>query len=708
MNLKALEQSAFGNLASLGNIILIFAVCSVLAMMMIPLPSVLLDFLLAANIIGGLTLLLVSVSITNSMKIATFPTLLLVATLFRLGLNIASTRLILTKGFAGHIIQTFGNFATGGSLIVGFIMFTILTIVQFIVIAKGSERVAEVAARFTLDALPGKQMSIDADLRAGLISQEEAKAQRDNIQRESKMYGAMDGAMKFVKGDAIAGILITFINLLGGLYAGMAVRGLSLNQAVNTYSTLTIGDGLVSQIPALLISITAGFIITRVADDKNTHSLGSEIGRQLLSEPRALLTAAAIAFFVGWIPGFPTFLFMLVAAALAGVSIYLIVDVRRKALAQAPVEEYLLSPEMQMGEMMGNAVPFVLEVGPELYQVFQNDERWTHCLSTLYPKLKLHLSNQMGVVFPELKLSINSTLAQSFRYHIRIYEVPVDSGTLNPHQCAYVGNQSEIDTLPIETPGQTTETVHGTKLILWDVKKKQELANGGLATYGPEEMLLRHLARVLKSHAGDFMGIQEVRNLLNLVEMRYPELVREVVPKMMSIQKLTEILKRLVEEGVPIKDFRLILQTLSCAQPENKDPVTLTEQVRVGLRRTITFMHVCDGNQLSSITIDPEIEDEIRKAIQQNGSECYLALPPERLQVIARAFKQALWTEHLNARSCVVLTHLEIRRYVRKVIEDELTDLAVLSFQELDPKVLIQQVGQVSITNESNLEVVNG
>src|SRR3989338_4584074 len=645
---KKIEEGVFAGVARFGNIILISAVCAVLAMMMIPLPPPLLDFLLAINVVGPLTLLLVSISISDSMKIATFPTLLLVATLFRLGLNIASTRLILTQGHAGHIIQTFGQFATAGNLLVGLIMFVIVTIIQFVVIAKGSERVAEVAARFTLDALPGKQMSIDADLRAGLISQEEAKSLRENLHRESKMYGSMDGAMKFVKGDAIAGIIIIFINILGGLFSGMTQQGLSLTEALNTYSILTIGDGLVRQLPALLISITAGFVVTRVADEKNDKSLGAEIGRQILSQPKALLIAAGLAFAIGWVPGFPTLLFTLIAACLAGASIYITTTLKKKALAPTPVENYVINPENQLAENFGQATPLALEVGPELYRIFREDPRWTSCLGNLYPKLKLHLTHQLGVVFPDLKLTVSEALTQTFRYRIRIYEVPVDYGILNPKHCAYLGDPNRIDPSAVEPPANTTETVHGTRVALWEVGKRSQLAEQGLATFAPEEMLLRHLVRVLKKHAGDFIGIQEVRNQLNLVEMHFPELVREVCPKMMSVQKLTEIVKRLVEEGVPIKDFRLILQTLSCAQPETKDPVTLTEQVRMGLRRTITFMHAREGNQLPVLTIDPQIEDEIKGAIQKNGSECYLALPPNRIQAISSAFKQTVWSNHLQ------------------------------------------------------------
>ncbi len=704
---KQIEKGVLQKLSRHGNLILVAALAAVLAMMIVPLPPLFLDFLLAINIVGAVTLLTVALFITDSMKISSFPSLLLITTLFRLGLNIASTRMILSQGYAGEIILTFGNFAAGGNLVVGGILFLILTLIQFIVIAKGSERVAEVAARFTLDALPGKQMSIDADLRAGLLSQEEAKGQREALHRESKMYGAMDGAMKFVKGDAIAGLVIVVVNILAGMGTGVLQRGLSLTDALQTYSILTIGDGLVSQIPSLLVAMTAGFIVTRVADEKNEQSLGGEIATHLTSQPKALLMAASLAFLMGMIPGFPLFIFWMIAGLIAASAFYLMIQIKRKMSTPSPLEHYMVESSSLNQDSCGMAVPLVLEVGPELYQVFKTDPRWTHHFGALYPKLKHYLSNQMGVVYPDLKLNVSPLLAHSFRYRIRIHEVPVDHGILTPHQCSLLGNSSTLLEQLSEKPDTTTETVHGTPVAHWNLDKKEALHREGAMVYGPEEMLLRHVARVIKKHSGDFIGIQEVRDALNRLEMNFPELVREVIPKMMSIQKLTEILKRLVEEGVPIKDLRLILQTLSCAQPETKDPVTLTEQVRIGLKRTITFMHVREGNRLNALTLSPEMEDEIRGGIQKNGSECYLALAPERVRLVTESVKQTLWERGIHSSPCVLLTHLEIRRYLRKIIEDELPDLAVLSFQELDPKVVIDHIAAVSLETSPDLVCVN-
>lgn len=699
--INSIEQVILGKVSKAGQSLLVLTVGAVLLMLIVPLPTLLLDFLIALNMVGALGLLLVSINISDSIRLTSFPTLLLLCTLFRLGLNLSSTRLILGHGYAGEIIQTFGLFATSGNLVVGLVLFAILSLIQFIVIAKGAERVAEVGARFTLDALPGKQMSIDADLRAGLISQEEAKELREKLHREAKMYGAMDGAMKFVKGDVIAGLLITFVNLIGGLAIGVMQRGFSLTEAAHTYSILSIGDGLVNQIPAILVSITAGFVVTRVADEKAEKSLGQEIGHQILSQPKALLTASGLSLLMGFIPGFPLALFALVAAGLASGAFYIINTIKKKSQEPQSLESHIIEGDSIENDELGQSIPLVLEVGPELYKVFKDDPRWQHCFGQLYPRLRNLLSNQLGVVFPELKLSINPNLSQSYNYRIQVFQIPVDRGVLSPKHCALLGDVPTAAENFTE-PEKISETVHGTKLNLWDLNRKNWLAQNGLSVYGPEEIVLRHLAKVLKKHAGDFLGIQEVRNLLTLVEKNHPELVREVVPKMMSIQKLTDISKRLVEEGVPIKDFRLVLQTLAYSQPESKDPVTLTEQVRIGLRRTITFLHTKEGNTLSAFTVDPDIEEEVRQGIQKNGSECYLALPPERIRFIQEAFRGAVDSWRYKAgQDKVILATLDVRRYVKKIIEQELPDTPVLSYQELDPQVIINQLGSISFGNST-------
>lgn len=679
-----------------GQIGLIFILVCTLTMMMIPLPPVFLDFLLALNIMASITLLFVTITIGHGLKITVFPALLLLSTLFRLGLNLASTRLILSQGFAGHIIQTFGNFATGGSLLVGILMFFILSLIQFLVVSKGAERVAEVAARFSLDALPGKQMSIDADLRSGLIGQEEAQWQRSQLQQESKFFGSMDGAMKFIKGDVIAGIIITLINLSGGLFSGIFLKHLDLYQALKTYSTLSIGDGLVNQLPSLLISITAGLLVTRVSEIKNESSLGAEMGLQIFSHPKALIAASLLSLLIGFIPGFPAVLFLILASAMASMALYLMHCERKRNAPQPPMEAMVINAEIQMQQHWGQALPLTLEVGHSLYKIFKEDSRWMHCFSYHYPRIKLHLSHQVGILFPDLKISLNPKLKNSLRYHIKLWDIPIDQGEIQPEHCIHLGSKSKQPPDPTQVvPSLENETAHGTPIQLYPINIRSILTKQGIKTLGPEQMLLRHLAKILKKHAHDFVGIQEVHEILQRTEIQYPELVREVVPKRMSLQKLTEVVQRLVEEGIPIRDFRFILQILSNCHGTETDPVTLTEQVRMGMRRTLSHLYAREKGHLKIFTLSADIEEEIRKGIRRQGDECYLALAPDRLSWLQRSFEDTLRESVKNHTGAVVLTQLELRRYVKKVLDPHFSQVPVLSFQELDPKIQLQSLGQI-------------
>jgi type III secretion protein V len=515
----------------------------------------------------------------------------------------------------------------------------------------------------------------------------------------------MDGAMKFVKGDAFAGILITLINILGGLYSGVIVKGMNLTQALHQYSLLTVGDGLVNQIPALLISITAGIIITRVTDEESKNSLGKDIGIQIFSQPKALLMAAGLALFLSLVPGFPMALFLTLAAGLAGVGFFLLLHLQRRVQKPATVAEFVVDAQREMVEHVGQAIPLILEAGPRLFEEFHRDPRWRHCFGELYSRLKIHLTQQMGVHFPELRLRLNEQIPETFRYQIRIWDVPVDYGYIDPEFCCRISGK--IPAPSAETPPvKEGNTIHGTPIQLYHIHQKKNLEQRGIHTLGPEEMLLRHIARILKKHAGDFIGIQEVHHLLAIVEMKFPDLVREIIPKMMTVQKLTEIVKRLVEEEVPIKDFRLILQTLSGIQPEEKDPVTLTEQVRIGLRRTLSYLYSEAGQRLHVVTIEPEIETTIRQGIQKNGQECFLVLPPRQLEELAFSFKHCLLRMNPRPARTVILTQMELRRYVRKIIENDLPNQAVLSYQELDPKLVLNPLGTIHYPLDAETVVV--
>jgi type III secretion protein V len=680
-----------------GGLILLGAIVSVILLMILPLPLWLMDFFLALNLVAALTLLVIAISIHRSTQLSAFPSLILVATLFRLGLNIASTRMVLSKGEAGAIIHTFGEFATGGSLLVGGIMFLIVTIIQFLVIAKGSERVAEVAARFTLDAMPGKQMSIDADLRAGVITQTDAVRLRDALQTEYKLYGAMDGAMKFVKGDAIAGLLITVINLLGGWASGVMTMGMSMTQAAATYSILSIGDGLVNQIPALLVSITAGFVITRVADDKNPASMGAEIGRQLFSNPKAIAVAGVLALLMGLIPGFPFFLFFLIGAALFGIAFAIHKTFLQKARADASIESLVLH-QTSLEHTTGSTRPLILEVGPELFHIFLKDPRWQAFAQRLYPMLQAQLSLKMGVPFPDLKLKINPALSGSFRYQIQVHEATVRQGMLRPHHCVA---PSEISVpTGIEAP-QSANTYYGTPVALWDVKRQTVLEQSGMAVMGPEFALLKDLAKTLEKHAEDFLGIQEVQNLLDALSREHPKLVDEVIHGSISVVKLTDILKRLVGEGIPIRDLRLILQCLSQASTQDRDPVTLTDMIRADLKRSITTLYT-DGRMVEAFHVDPDIEDEIVSAIRVQGMECILSLDGRRIQEIRDLFEESILPVLGNKRALILVHNPKARRYLKKLIEDVLPEAVVLGSRELTATLKVKSLGIISFSSDSH------
>lgn len=678
-----------------GQAILVGVVCTVLCLMIVPLSPGLLDVLLACNICLSITILILSISITEPMKLSSFPSLLLVTTLFRLGLNVSSTRMILSQAEAGAIIRTFGDYVTGGNLFVGIIIFLVLSIIQFIVIAKGSERVAEVAARFTLDALPGKQMSIDADLRAGLLTSEEAGLRRNALIRESKFYGSMDGAMKFVKGDTIAGFIIVFVNILGGFWAGVVQRGYDLSYAGRLYTVLTVGDGLVAQIPALLIGLSSGFIVTRVADSTSKKSLGSEIGAQLFANPVNFYIVSAITFVLGFVPGFPTFLFMVISFSLAGIATVMIKRLRQELRGLNSVAQLKVTPN-ENPNMPGIAVPLMLELSQDMFERFLVDERWRVCFHSLYPRMKKHFTNTLGVPFPDLKIAVNHALEPQ-QYLIKIHEIPVDRGFLSPHHCVVQNNSANNQTILLGDEEKTTETAHGTSIMLLKLAREQEMQQRGVRVLLPEEIVLRHVGRTLKRYASDFVGIQAVRDIVTSVEHQFPELVREVVPRMMTMQKLTDIVKRLVGEGVSIKDFRLILETLSSAHPENKDPVDLTEIVRLGLSKLITYTYAGLQNRLSCFCLDTEIEEDIAKNIQKTGTDCYLTLPPQRAEQIVTSVKNAYRTHRISTREAVVLTSVEIRRYVKRLMEAEMPDLSVLSYQELDPLVVIDQRDTIGV-----------
>src|SRR4051812_42737086 len=633
-------------------------VVAIVGMMIVPLPTPLLDLLISVNIATGVVLLLVAIYVSDALKIATFPTLLLLTTLFRLALEVSATRLILLRADAGEVIRAFGNFVVAGNLVVGAVVFLILTMIQFIVISKGSERVAEVAARFTLDAMPGKQMSIDAELRAGHIDHNEARRRRAALARESQLFGSMDGAMKFVKGDAIAGIVVLAVNIVGGLVIGVLQRGLDVATAAKTYTVLTIGEGLVAQIPALVISTSAGIIVTRVASEEEGGHLGRDIGMQVMAQPKAIAIAAGLLALLAIVPGLPGVPFITLALVLGFIAWRLLRAPARDGEPALPVAGSAGGPGAARGAAAsaGEAAPvpvltpIAVEVAGELGAVVgaRGAGDAGSFASEIVPRLREQLFAELGLTLPVVRLRAGVAGLAPTAFVIRLNEVPLGRGDI-----------------PRDT---------------W--------ADAG-ARLGDEVLSL------VRRYGHELFGLEETQALLDALERTHPALVREVVPKLISPVLLTDVLRRLVEEGISLRNLRDILGALAEWAPQERDPVALTEHVRVALRRAITYKHAGDGGVLAAYLLDPMIEDAIRDAVQKTATGSYLALEPQISRDIIAAVGRALGPGGSNG--AVLLTGVEIRRYVRRLVENEHPGLPVLSFQELAPEAQIRPIARITV-----------
>lgn len=626
------------------DLFLVAGVVAIVGLMILPLPSLALDALVAVNICVGVMLLLVAIYISTIVEFSVFPSLLLITTLYRLSLSIATTRLILLEGHAGHIIDTFGTMVAGGNLVVGLVVFLIITVVQFIVIAKGAERVAEVAARFSLDAMPGKQLSIDSDLRSGLIDKDEARRRRRALEMESKLHGSLDGAMKFVKGDAIAGIIIVAINLIGGLAVGMLQQGLDFGAAIHKYSILTIGDGMVTQIPALLGAMSAGLIVTRTTDEDNDGHLGDAVRRQFAAKPRVFLVSGAICWLLALIPGFPVAVFLV----LGGVAMITgaLLDVRMRgvlakrvaglrgepARAETPAIAHTKSVEAQP------MTPLLLELDGAGARVRSTPEV-VRALEEVLDEFELRL----GVALPRASVHYNADVGET-RWRLLAFEAPIGEG-------AWVD------------PG--------------DLNALREAVR-----------------QSLRRNAGLFVGIQEASNLLTRAGADYPEVVKEAA-RALPLARIAEVLRRLAEEEAPLRNMRDILEALADAGQREKDPFALTEFARVALRRQISHRYAPDG-RLRAILLEPALEQHVREAIRNGGTGQQLALDPD----VARRIIDAITVTATNAEASVLLTAIDLRRHVRKLIEPELFDLAVLSFHELLPSLKLDVAGRVAFPRE--------
>ena len=688
---------------SSSDIVLALFIIVLIMMIIIPISPTVLDNLIALNLTASIVVLMVALYIPKAVHLSIFPSLLLITTLFRLGIEISATRQILLHAYAGHIIYAFGDFVVGGNFVVGGVIFLIITIVQFIVVTKGAERVAEVAARFTLDAMPGKQMSIDADMRSGIIDAAQARDLRLALTKESQLYGAMDGAMKFVKGDVIAGIVIAVINIVGGLIIGIAMHNMSAMQAAKTYTLLSIGGGLVAQIPSLLISLTAGIVTTRVSSEKKDSHLGKEISSQLLNQPKAIMLASGVLFLMGFIKGFPTIIFFVISIATFAIgftvwyngkksaaktqagmtSAKVETDVDGHAVIRGGVDEYALT------------LPVILEVGKTLSNTIRKEKGGTTFIEDMIPKMRHALYQDLGVRFPGVHVRTDSPTLESDEYSISLNEVPIIRGKIIEN--ALLTTESPENLRRYNIPFTTTKNNIGQPSVWVDSKFQDILQKAGIKFWKPLDVMILHLSYFYRQHGADFIGIQEVRGILEFIEKSFPDLIKEVT-RLVPLQKLTEIFKRLVQEQISIKDLRTILEALSEWAQSEKDTVLLTEYVRSSLKRYISYKYSQGQSVLSVYLLDPEIEDMVRGAIKQTSAGSYLALDPDSVQMILHAMRTTIVPTPVGGQPPVLLTAIDVRRFVRKLIEGEFPDMAVVSYQEVVPEIRIQPLGRVQLS----------
>lgn len=660
-------------------------------MMIIPLPPWLLDILIFINIALALTIILVAMNTQKPLEFSIFPSLLLVTTLFRLALNISTTRSILANREAGRIIDTFGSFVVGGSPVIGFVVFLILVIIQFIVITKGAERVAEVSARFTLDAMPGKQMSIDADLNAGIITDREARERRELIEREADFYGAMDGASKFVKGDAIASIIILIVNILGGLVIGMVVHGMPLGEAASLFTLLTIGDGLVTQIPALLISTAAGIVVTRAASDSN---LGSDITKQLTAYPKMLYVVAAIIGLLGLLtPIGPVRALPL--AALIGLGAYYLQKAEEKEqqteedLQEKEAIEEVRSPESVMSLLTVDPIEF--EFGYALIPLADVNQGGDILDRVIMIRRQLAL--EMGMVVPVIRIRDNIQLEPN-EYVIKIKGNEVARYTLMVDH--YLAMNPGIEDESV-TGIPTTEPAFGLP-ALWITEAMRETAEqAGYTVVDPPSVVATHLTEVIKRHMHELLGRQETKSLVDFVKESAPALVEELVPDKLAIGEIQKVLQNLLREKVSIRDLHTILEALADASQLTKDPNVLTEYVRQALSRQITRMYAGDEQVVKAVTLSPEAEKEVADHIQQTEQGSYLAMEPNLSQQFYQKVAEQVKRFSDLGEQVVLLTSPALRMYIRQLIERAIPDLPVLSYNELEPQVEVKNVGVVNI-----------
>ena len=679
----------------LQNSVSLFVILIVL-LLLIPLNPFVLDTLFIINISVSLIILLITMNIRESLEFSIFPSLLLITTLFRLGLNVSSTRLILTEeGAAGQVIEAFGSFVLQGNVVVGTIIFIIIVLVQFIVISKGAERVAEVAARFTLDAMPGKQMAIDADLNSGLITEEEAKIRRYKIQKEADFYGAMDGATKIVKGDAIMSIIITVINFCAGVIIGLVQSGMSFTDVLQVYSIATIGDGLVSQIPALLISTATGMIVTRAVSD---GSLNTDVAKQFLAQPQAIIIGGALVGLIAVVPGAPTIPLMLTSVMLLTLGIYVQRNMKLAMVQEAQAEQAQQMQEMPSEEdyykdvnniySLLNVEPIEMEFGYSLIPLVDDAEGGK--LINRIVIFRRQYAQDMGFVIPSIRLRDSASLNPN-QYTIKIKgEVIATGEILVDYYLAIEPSEPMGDVDGIDT----IEPAYGipSKWILPDNKELAEIY--GYTVIDPLSVMLTHMSEIVSQHAYELLSRAEVLQLIENVKANIPELVEEAFPNIISYSSFQKVLSNLLKEGVPIKDLLTIIETIVDSSSTTKDLDVMTENIRVALKRTIT-RKFCEAGQMKVITLDAELEKVIVSSMAKSEQGVYLSLSPDVLQKVLMQVAENVKKFNDLSHKPVILTSHVVRVYFYRLIEQFYPNVSVISFNEIANNVQIQSIGNI-------------
>lgn len=679
--LLTMVERVLGRAKQSSDIVLAVVMAMIIGAMIVPLPTWILDAGIAVNLAAALALLVAALYAKDALKVAAFPTLLLLTTLFRLAMNVSSTRLALSEGHAGEIIQAFGEFVVRGDYVVGAVIFAILTLVQFLVVAKGAERVAEVSARFTLDAMPGKQMSIDADLRAGAISQDDARARRRALERESQLFGSMDGAMKFVKGDVIAGLVITLINLVGGFVIGVLQNGMTAAEAAGTYALIAIGDGLVSQIPSLCIAVAAGIVVTRVASEKEDDSLGTDIGAQFFGQYKALFVVAGLCVALAAMPGMPHLTFLLIAGSATLVGLGL------KRMKERPAEQQPASsampamaaqtPPAKLDEMPQAVAPLTLDLAPSLTPMVEEDGQ--AFVQTDLERVRERIFLELGIRLPGFRVRTGAPLPDN-AWALAIDEVPAGRG-LMPEGAIFCPAQVS----DLATHGITAEAVElpgGQPLSRVSEEQRSKLEALNLPVRRPREVVADQVALQLKKRAATFLGVQEVQAALASLEPQCGALVKEALQKV-PLPLLTDVLKRLLQEQVSVRNLRAILDALVAPSTEG-DAAQLAERCRAALARQISFQYAASG-PLYAYLVDPGLEETLRQA----GPTA--AIDPADAGAILEGVKRIA-----RQGKAVLLSSPDVRRMLRRLVEGAFPEVAVLTFTELDPELQVRPVGRLS------------